>query len=90
MRSKLTLKLDDLSVDSFDTSPAGQAKGTVYAEQCTCPTACTCPGCPTCDGTCPATCPNTCQVGCGTGSYTDCCPDETCQNTACGRYVCCA
>src|SRR5688500_9575479 len=32
MRSKLTLNLDDLSVDSFDTSTTRNAKGTVFGE----------------------------------------------------------
>ena len=43
------LNLDQLAVDSFDTSDAPEEKGTVFAEQCTCHTNCTCPGCPTCD-----------------------------------------
>ncbi|HEU0301773.1 MAG TPA: hypothetical protein VFR37_20130 [Longimicrobium sp.] len=90
MRSKLKLNPEQLAVDSFDTTVPGKSRGTVFGEQCTCPTACTCPGCPSCDDTCPVTCPNTCQAGCGTGSYTDCCPDETCQNTRCGNFVCCA
>jgi hypothetical protein len=61
---KLKLHLDDLQIDSFQTTPAEKPKGTVFGEQCTCYTQCTCPGCPTCDascnGTCDATCPNTC------------------------------
>ncbi|HYR07549.1 MAG TPA: hypothetical protein VEQ60_07265 [Longimicrobium sp.] len=31
MRSKLRLKLDDLSVDSFKMSPSAAKKGTVFA-----------------------------------------------------------
>ena len=51
---KLKLNLDQLTVDSFDTSATAQKRGTVVGEeQCTCPsacdTACTCPGCDTCD-----------------------------------------
>ncbi|HEY0016542.1 MAG TPA: hypothetical protein VGC13_09500 [Longimicrobium sp.] len=82
MRGKLTLNLDDLSVDSFDTTSTHKARGTVFGEQCTCYTQCTCPGCPTCDATCnytcdDATCPNcpTCAASCngtcncGTGGY---------------------
>ncbi len=52
---KLRLELDQLAVESFDTSVIAARKGTVVAEeQCTCPSAChtycdTCPGCPTCD-----------------------------------------
>ena len=107
MRGKLSLNLDDLAVDSFDTTGTEKAKGTVFGEQCTCYTQCTCPGCPTCAGyatcdntcnnTCPGTCAYTCDdftcaVGCGGGGtdYTVCdCPD-TCLQTACGMYMCCA
>ena len=81
MQRKLTLKLEDLSVDSFDTTTTQKAKGTVFGEQCTCYTNCTCPGCPTCyescngtcDASCPATCYNTCDdytcVNCGTNEH---------------------
>lgn len=63
---KLTLTLDDLHVDSFQTSDARQEKGTVVGEQeCTCPSNCTCPGCPTCDVSCPDTCWETCGSTCG-------------------------
>ena len=98
MRSKLTLNLDDLSVDSFDTSSTRKAKGTVFGEQCTCYTNCTCPGCPTCGATCPNTCANTCDDytcaascnGCGGTGYTVCeCPG-TCFDTNCGNQLCCA
>ena len=103
MRSKLTLNLEQLSVDSFQTTSAPAEKGTVFAEQCTCYTACTCPGCPTCDATCGGTCGNTCAASCnGTCNdatcntcgyscyYTDCgCAVETCQQTNCGRDLCC-
>lgn len=72
MRSKLTLDLDDLSVDSFDTSATRKEEGTVFGEQepCTCHTQCTCPGCPSCyescDGSCVATCAaiDTCYGSC--------------------------
>ena len=62
--NKLKLQLDDLTVDSFDTSAVAREKGTVVAEQCTCggPVTCayTCPV--TCDdATCAATCYNTCD-----------------------------
>ena len=59
--NKLKLKLEDLQVDAFQTTPAQKEKGTVFGEQCTCYTNCTCPGCPTCDtcgDTCDMTCPN--------------------------------
>lgn len=68
--NKLKLQLDDLRVDSFDTTPAEKERGTVLGAQCTCYTQCTCPGCDTCDETC----------GCYTGS----CPGESCiGGTAC-------
>lgn len=62
---KLSLSLDDLEVDSFQTAGDGQGEGTVFGkEDCTCPTACSCPGCPTCDATCPETCEQTCNNTC--------------------------
>jgi hypothetical protein len=106
MRTKLKLNLDDLSVDSFDTSRSEKPKGTVFGEQCTCWTQCaqnTCPGCPTCDATCAGSCAATCAYTCddatcagcqtaGVSCYnTDCgCNPATCLNTNCGRYLCCA
>ena len=103
MRTKLTLNLDDLSVDSFDTTTTQKEKGTVFGEQCTCYTNCTCPGCPSCGNTCPATCAytcddytcaNTCANTCDdyTCAYTCDCGGggDTCLQTACGPYFCCA
>ena len=60
MRGKLMLNLEDLTVDSFDTTTPQKAKGTVFGEQCTCYTQCTCPGCPTCYASCNGTCGDTC------------------------------
>jgi hypothetical protein len=62
---KLTLRLEDLRIDSFSTTPVRREKGTVYGEQCTCHTACTCPGCPTCDASCNGTCDASCNGTCG-------------------------
>jgi hypothetical protein len=62
--NKLKLNLDELSVESFDTTRSEKNRGTVFGEQCTCWTACgqnTCPGCPTCDNTCAGTCAFTCD-----------------------------
>jgi hypothetical protein len=67
MNSKLKLDLDQLTVDSFDTSATDKPRGTVFGEQCTCWTACgqnTCPGCPTCDASCNGTCAGTCAASC--------------------------
>ena len=67
----LKLKLDDLAVDSFDTTPAAKADGgTVFGEQCTCPTNCSCPGCPTCD-------PSYCDTACWS------CGGQTCEGATC-------
>jgi hypothetical protein len=86
MRTKLTLNLDQLTVDSFDTSAATQEKGTVFGEQCTCYTNCTCPGCPTCDHT--ACGQNTCQASCnGTCAGQDSCDCGTNWHT-CAGYTC--
>ena len=100
MQTKLKLNLEDLSVDTFDTTAPHKAKGTVFGEQCTCYTQCTCPGCPTCDascnGTCGDTCPNTCAYTCddascaGTCAASDCAPcwDTDPRFTGCGPYHC--
>jgi hypothetical protein len=85
---KLTLRLDDLSVESFDTSVVREEKGTVFGEQqCTCQTACTCPGCDTCDATCRYTCDDrTCdgQLTCDpTCAFT--CGYESCHPVDCGQ-----
>jgi hypothetical protein len=103
MSSKLALNLDELVVDSFDTTVSEKPRGTVFGEQCTCYTNCTCPGCPTCyascNGTCGGTCgENTCAASCN-GTCVNCtvwtcdfsceCPD-TCLNTGCGMAECCA
>jgi hypothetical protein len=79
---KLRLHLEELRIDSFSTTPVEREKGTVFGEQCTCPTACTCPGCPTCDASCGGTCGGTCDASCGgTCGY-------TCDATCGGGYSC--
>ncbi|HEU0298007.1 MAG TPA: hypothetical protein VFR37_01105 [Longimicrobium sp.] len=89
---KLTLALEDLAVESFDTSPAVREKGTVFGEQqCTCQSVCSCPGCPTCDVTCPNTCDDlTCAVTCYNtcDDYTcETCQGPSCQHTQCASEV---
>lgn len=80
MQTKLKLNLEDLAVDSFDTTRPAQKQGTVFGEQCTCPTACTCPGCPTCDASCNGTCGGTCEASCnGTCAGGTC--DASCNGT---------
>jgi hypothetical protein len=101
MRTKLKLHLEDLAVDSFDTSASDTAKGTVFGEQCTCYTQCTCPGCPTCyascNGTCDASCNGTCGASCNGTCDASCngtcetldscdCSYDTCDYT-CGGYM---
>jgi hypothetical protein len=89
---KLKLQLEDLQIDSFQTTPAERPKGTVFGEQCTCYTQCTCPGCPTCDascnGTCDASCNGTCDATCnGCSGFTcDLSCDGYCPDT--GRNTC--
>jgi hypothetical protein len=98
--AKLKLQLEDLTIDSFDTSPAKKEKGTVFGEQCTCWTYCgqnTCPGCPTCGNTCNGTCDasacnGTCDASCNGTCYScnwTC--EWTCEYTcgdSCGGYTC--
>jgi hypothetical protein len=78
--NKLKLQMDDLRVDSFETTPAAKEKGTVFGEQCTCPTQCTCPGCPTCDQSCNGTCGGvSCAYSCDYSCQVGTCV-ETCAN----------
>ena len=96
MRTKLKLNLDELTVDSFDTTKNEAKIGTVFGEQCTCYTNCTCPGCPTCDASCNGTCYDyTCAAGCpgGGGGDSVYCGDTqydaTCNGYGtCGIYPC--
>jgi hypothetical protein len=91
---KLKLQLEDLLVDTFDTTPVQRAKGTVFGEQCTCYTQCTCPGCPTCaascNGTCAASCNGSCAATCdascgGTCDYScDCTYETSCDGCGTG------
>lgn len=90
---KLTLNLDQLAVDSFNTVAERRSEGTVFGEQCTCYTNCTCPGCPTCDVSCDGTCGDTCGDSCG-GSCGDSCYHHSCnycpthQDPTCGYGTC--
>jgi hypothetical protein len=86
MRSKLKLDLDELQVESFDTTPGEHRReGTVFGQQCTCYTQCTCPGCPTCDASCNGTCGGTCDASCN-GTCGGTCANS-CYGT-CGEYTC--
>jgi hypothetical protein len=89
MNAKLKLQLEDLTVDSFDTSSTEKPKGTVFGEQCTCYTNCTCPGCPTCDASCNGTCGGSCNGTCGASCYgtCDCQTNNTC-NYSCYATDC--
>ena len=78
---KLKLDLDDLSVESFATTPESRGDGgTVFGQGCTCYTQCTCPGCPTCDASCNGTCDASCNGTCGE-------TEVSCLNT-CGGFTC--
>ncbi|HEV2736456.1 MAG TPA: hypothetical protein VGV85_16540 [Longimicrobiaceae bacterium] len=87
---KLKLDLEDLTVESFATTPESRGEGgTVFGQNhCTCYTQCTCPGCPTCDASCNGTCGGTCDASCnGTcGGTCDFSCGDTCYET-CG-YTC--
>ena len=86
---KLTLNLDALQVDSFDTLPPGdRTRGTVNghaaATQLTCRVSCD--PCATCDTSCaggplcdclPSGCVS-CQTSCAGGPLCDCAPTPTC------------
>jgi hypothetical protein len=77
--NKLKLHLEDLRIDSFQTTSGEKPEGTVFGEQCTCYTQCTCPGCPTCDASCNGTCDATCDVSC----------NDTCASCAVTCYASC-
>jgi hypothetical protein len=81
MRTKLTLNLDDLTVDSFHTAASNTAKGTVFGEQCTCHTACG-DACNPCVGD---TCPDSCVGSCPCDTYpSECNWLSTCLDPECG------
>lgn len=83
---KLKLKLDDLRVDTFQTTATQMSRGTVLGQQCTCYTHCdTCPGCPTCDATCPESCVATCEQSCRGTCFATC--DFNCAPSE-GGYSC--
>ena len=83
---KMKLDLDELTVDSFDTSSAGPRAGTVFGEQCTCYTNCTCPGCPTCAQSCNGTCGDSCNGTCGDSCYGTCAGQYSCDYTCDSCY----
>ena len=64
---KLKLDLEELAIESFDTTVARPEAGTVMGEQCTCYTVCTCPGNATCDASCGDTCNCVSDFQCGNG-----------------------
>lgn len=74
---KLKLQLDDLRIDSFQTSEAETPEGTVFGEQCTCP------GVATCDGSC--NCGDTAAgPTCNASCHNSCVAYETCDIWTCG------
>jgi hypothetical protein len=85
MRTKLTLHVESLSVESFETTATHQEKGTVFGEECSCQTICSCPGCPTCAYSCADSCEGSCDASC-TSPETKC---DTCLYT-CGTNSYCA
>jgi hypothetical protein len=90
---KLKLDLEDLSVESFATTPEPHREaGTVFGQQCTCYTQCTCPGCPTCDASCNGTCGGTCAGTCDASCNGTCdCPatnDASCYGSCDYSCIC--
>jgi len=83
---KLSLDLDALQVESFDTQPVEPGRGTVHAAQCYC--SCCCSGYNTCYGadTCEAgwTCNNTCAPYQTCPGYNTCVSCNTCP----GQWTC--
>ncbi|HEX8391753.1 MAG TPA: hypothetical protein VF665_05270 [Longimicrobium sp.] len=84
---KLALSPEDLSVESFDTTPRpSRPRGTVqahdisdstcYEQDCFCGTRVSCDD--SCNGTCDATCDYTCKLGCTT---------QTIDLTICNRPI---
>lgn len=90
--SKMKLDLDELNVESFDTTPAEGQKGTGTVQGyylgtiqiISCLFACTDPTCNTCDASCGGTC-DTCDASCGGTCET--CDGPTCGST-CGGFTC--
>lgn len=90
--NKLRLRLEDLEVDGFATTPRDGRRGTVVGEQGTWVSLCTCQhySCaPTCDytcddatcpacPTCPDTCAQTCELTCGDSECFETCVGGTC------------
>ncbi len=70
---KITLDLDALEVESFETTPAGdnEEAGTVFGYG-------SCPSCPTCGA---YTCDATCAESCGQPFTTCSCPVRECVET---------
>jgi hypothetical protein len=88
---KIRLDLDSLSIESFDTTGAADARGTVaghatYQAYCSYGLTCvdSCEG--TCDGSCVSECGTCGATGCGSCGATYCgtCVDPSCCPTYCG------
>ena len=81
---KLSLHLDDLTVESFDTSAPAPARGTVQGHDHSDPSNCDNSGFCSCNGypcdtyTCRCTDPDTCAYSCGQSCPNTC---DSCQNT---------
>lgn len=81
---KLTLRLEELRIESFATSPVAKSKGTVLGQ-------CACQSVYDCLATGDASCNIACDTpACGTGGELSCedsCVDCTCQ-ASCGGQTC--
>jgi len=78
---KLKLQLEDLRIDSFQTTPVGKRKGTIVGKEASIVVTCE-SNCPTCEGTCYETCPPSC------GSYCETCDREACGDAVTGWFSC--
>lgn len=76
---KLTLRLDDLRIETFRTAHAPRDRGTVLGEQCSCGNTCMADY-----GTCAYSCAATCYGSCPPGTcYMTCRVEMTCYMAAC-------
>ena len=78
---KLKLQLEDLRIDSFQTTPTEKRKGTVVGKENSILVTCE-SNCPTCEGTCWETCPPTCDNPCVTFE------SDACGDAVTGYFSC--
>ncbi|HEU0013393.1 MAG TPA: pinensin family lanthipeptide [Longimicrobium sp.] len=72
---KLSLKLDELQVESFETQDNPRQRGTVQAN-CACGVCCCCPC--------------ACTAQCTAWGHASCAPNASCGHTYCNQFTCAA